>query len=673
MLGFIKRKTASQDDVNKLTKQLNTIEKVSSLLISGLPLETSLTEIAHVIPGVLGVSLVAILVWDENKKQLRLLKTSIPRIAEVFVEKATGSKINEIIYPTSDPANIFTKAIETKTIQSITKVEDSLVPLMSENSAARLVRIIRSEIASLVVVPMTVNNRVLGILALGWKEAEISNSDYGVLTTFSNQAAIAVYNASLYEKIQQQLLDLEDRNVQHEAISKFTNRIISVLDIAELPQVALNTISEILGYITTAYFAFDKENKRLVTTAYSQNTITQRGINILPKAPEEYIFDLDDPDIQDTILIRAFKEEKIVYSDNINDIAKKVVSPVIMRAVQGIMKVKSFVAVPVKSKSEIVAIICFMIQNRTPDELSQIDINTMDILANQIGIAFDNAKLYGEAQKALNELETKYREERDMIGILGHELRTPLTVAIGNAELILKKLKEYNQELDKEYLSSKIERIFDSILKERDIVETALSTSRIDNNKITLQISKFDIRDIVNYAISAYTPDAVEKKLKLELNLPDSIPHNITTDAGKLQEIVNNLISNAIKYTHEGCIKVTLNSDQANIYINVEDTGEGIPADEIPKLGQKFYRINQHLDKENDVVRAGGTGLGLYVVKSYLTIMGGELRVTSELGKGSTFTAVVPIEKEGLGDSKMADTASIMNNADMFVQMGLGR
>jgi signal transduction histidine kinase len=285
--------------------------------------------------------------------------------------------------------------------------------------------------------------------------------------------------------------------------------------------------------------------------------------------------------------------------------------------------------------------------------------NFNQILNSKIKLA--TAKI--RKQKAV--IEEKYRIERDMIGIMGHELRTPITVARGMTELILAKINS-GQDLDFNYLKEKLEKIHISITKEADLIQTMLSTSHVDNSKINLQATQFNIVDTIEFSLQAYQKDAEAKQLKLAFENHKADGLLITNDPNRVQEIINNLISNAIKYTNQGSVTVTLDEKDGQVIFSVKDTGIGIPKKELQNIGKKFYRVHQHLNSSHTIVRAGGTGLGIYVVKGLLKAMGGELLIESEVNVGSTFTAIFPIVIETNRSSvPVADTA------DMFIKLGL--
>lgn len=878
MFSFLPRRLKREDDPEQLKKQLHTIEDISSLLLSGSPLEDSLNEITKVIPSVLGVSLVAILLWDEKNKHFKLAKTSIPRAAKMFVELTMGTKIYEIVYPSTNPDNLFVKSIRTKSIQSTQDVEDALLPLMSKEKAANLVKIVKTQIKTLVSVPMAVKGDIIGAVALGWKEDELTAHDKHLLSTFANQASIAIYNSKLYNQVQDQIRDLEERNDQLQSIANFTNNIISTLDPSRLAQSVIDSVNEIYPDATVTYAKIDKSGRYVNLNSITQNKFTQLSLSFLPRSVFEYSVDLTDPDLQDTVIVRAIKENRIVMSDDLIDLTKKLVPDSIVRKIQKvtgirsvvvipiddkdrpkgvlcilnkhkgiheytdlelstlsiiadqigiatensnlynqtqkqaidlldrnrqleviseftntvitsletesiaqesldgienilgyrggvyikldeeqqslklyrftnnelivkggflmeskfepvvlpldapeyaqstimrsfkenkilitdsfeiavkglisretsaelkeILQIESIVSIPVRNQTSVVGVLLFLVQDKKPDQLSDLEIDTMAIISGQIGIALNNANLFTQVQKALDEakvsnllLQQKYQEERDMIGILGHELRTPLAIAKSNLELLSSKINSQHS-IDLEYAQKKINTVHDAIVRESRIVEAALATSHVDNNKIHLLIHSVDVAEIIReYGINPNKREAESKGLDLYFeNSDESI--FINTDGTKFQEIVTNLINNAVKYTNQGHVKVWIEKDEEYLYVHVEDSGIGIAESDIAKLGGRFHRIQQYTkDNESHIVRPGGTGLGLYIIKAYLKAMGGELRVSSKFGKGSTFTAVIPLDIEEVieHDKSHFYEPPTSNDDDLFVQMGLSK
>lgn len=238
------------------------------------------------------------------------------------------------------------------------------------------------------------------------------------------------------------------------------------------------------------------------------------------------------------------------------------------------------------------------------------------------------------------ELEEARRKERDMVDIMGHELRTPATIVKLNADLLEKYETQVGE--DRKSYEKYLSRIKNAINNEIDIINTLLSSAKLEGNRMVINNEEVELYSKVEECISSHKKDASNKGLKLFNKLPKDIP-NVYADKSRVLEILHNLVSNAIKYTEKGSISIEGSYNNSNVTIKVIDTGIGISQRDLDRLGEKFYRVNNYTDdKGTDIVRPGGTGLGLYVTFNLVKNMGGSVKVTSELGKGSEFIFSLP-------------------------------
>ena len=239
-----------------------------------------------------------------------------------------------------------------------------------------------------------------------------------------------------------------------------------------------------------------------------------------------------------------------------------------------------------------------------------------------------------ELQIKVKELEEARRKENDMIDIMGHELRTPATIVKLNAEM-LRKYIDSNPEEYAKYL----DRISKAIDTEIGLINTLLTSAKLEGNKVEIRREKVDIKESIEMSVHG-NEKALKERVKIYTEIEKGLPFAYA-DKIRVMEVLDNLISNAVKYTEKGRIDIQARSKGENIQISVRDTGKGIPKEDIPKLGSKFYRANNYLGSK--IVRPGGTGLGLYVTFRLVKLMGGKISVESEEGKGSTFTFTLPI------------------------------
>lgn len=238
------------------------------------------------------------------------------------------------------------------------------------------------------------------------------------------------------------------------------------------------------------------------------------------------------------------------------------------------------------------------------------------------------------------------REQAEFISTASHEMRTPVAAIEGYLGLALNTQTATIDEKARMYLTKAQEaakhlgRLFQDLL---DI-------SKLEDGRITNNPKIIDVPAFVRSLLDDFSGQFAEKGLSIVYgpNTGSQGGQTITpifyanVDADHLHEIISNLITNAIKYTKEGTVTVDVTGDNDHVYISIKDTGIGIPAEDLPHLFQKFYRVDN-----TDTREIGGTGLGLYLSRHLAEALGGHLNVTSEYGVGSTFTIDLPrVSKE---------------------------
>ncbi len=314
----------------------------------------------------------------------------------------------------------------------------------------------------------------------------------------------------------------------------------------------------------------------------------------------------------------------------------------------------------------------FMGDKKDSSNYSIQDIDYIHSIALLVSVALQRAHLHQEVlsfnetlqvrinkatedlMKKFKELEEARKKESNMIDIMGHELRTPATVVKINVEMLGNwKEKTVLEEAEIKHFHEfdiYTKRIRESIENEIRIINVLLVSAKLEGEKLELFKTPVDILNTIELGIEGQRKKADLKGISLLFNTPENpkeFPY-VLADKGRVQEIVDNLINNAVKYTDVGSVTVSVTYDDQNVFVSVTDTGKGIAEENIPKLGTKFFRTDQYISEDNgsaQLVRPGGTGLGLYVVYGLVKAHGGEMKVTSELGKGSTFTFNIPIAR----------------------------
>lgn len=248
-------------------------------------------------------------------------------------------------------------------------------------------------------------------------------------------------------------------------------------------------------------------------------------------------------------------------------------------------------------------------------------------------------------RQAKSEAEEANRAKSDFMASMSHELRTPLNSVIGFANLMLKRGDADMPARDREFL----ERILANGKHLLSLINQILDLSKIESGKMELEVERVDLRELIPTLIAEMEGQVADRGVKLRhgWNQP---PKSIQTDAGKLKQVLINLVGNAIKFTEEGEVEVQVETDPDTgdpELIHVRDTGIGIPEDRLRRIFEAFRQADGSTSR-----RFGGTGLGLTISRSLCRLMGHELSVSSQEGVGSTFTIhlnVGPGAKAGEG------------------------
>jgi len=244
------------------------------------------------------------------------------------------------------------------------------------------------------------------------------------------------------------------------------------------------------------------------------------------------------------------------------------------------------------------------------------------------------AQMVSCLNQMLDRLDKSFRRVRQFSGDASHELRTPLTILRGETEVTLRWAK--TPEEFRDMLRSNMEEID----RMERIIESLLTLAKSEVGELTLEMKELSLSDLVQelYLQSRLLSEVKQIEVQLLLNVKEEI--RIRGDELRLRQMFLNLISNAIKYTPEnGHLEIVLSMDNSFACVDIIDSGIGIPAEHLPHIFDRFYRVDKARNRMD-----GGTGLGLAIVKWIAEAHGGSITVTSEVKKGSSFSVSLPIE-----------------------------
>jgi signal transduction histidine kinase len=292
----------------------------------------------------------------------------------------------------------------------------------------------------------------------------------------------------------------------------------------------------------------------------------------------------------------------------------------------------SYLRVPLIAKDEILGFLTFF--TREEHVFNADEVKFLTTLAGEAAIAIHNSQLYEEMRRS-----NKIKDE--FLSIMSHELRTPISVVMGYTQLLKEGALGETNSQQAEALSTIAARSKNL----SSMIDSVLYATALESGAAKLETGQVNLKDLLFEIKRDYEPRA-GAKIRLIWDFPPELP-DIESDGSKLKHILQNIINNAIKFTEEGVVTTSVRylPDAKALEFRVADTGIGISAAEHAKIFERFYQIDGSRTR-----RFEGVGLGLYIVKEFTELLGGQVVVESEPDTGSTFTITIPAKIAGQQD-----------------------
>jgi signal transduction histidine kinase/HAMP domain-containing protein len=302
-----------------------------------------------------------------------------------------------------------------------------------------------------------------------------------------------------------------------------------------------------------------------------------------------------------------------------------------LRPMLGRLGYRSLLAVPLLREERIMG--GLTIYRRATGSFSTEVVNLLQTFAAQSVVAIQNARLFREIEEKSRQLEVANRHKSDFLANVSHDLRTPLNSIIGFTRIVLRRTGDQIPDLQKENLQ-KVLISSEHLLK---LINGLLDLAKIEAGKMDVIAEPVRVDDIVSMATATVEPLLKDGRVRFVKDIPPDLPP-LNTDRDKLRQILLNLLSNAAKFTEKGEIKVAAWQENGNVKLTVSDTGIGMKKEALDHIFEEFQQA-----EKTTASKYGGTGLGLAIVKKFTNLMGGDIAVESEVGKGSKFTITIPM------------------------------
>jgi signal transduction histidine kinase/CheY-like chemotaxis protein len=469
------------------------------------------------------------------------------------------------------------------------------------------------ESKSLIAVPIISSDRVLGVISMENFENEYaySESDIRLLTTIAASMGAALENAHLFDETQRLLKETEQRAAELGAINTVSTALVSELD--------LGTLIRMVGEQTRSIFKADIAYVALLDRA--SNTIN---------FPYTYGEDLTPIKFGEGLTSRVIQtNQPLLINQELDRKLLEIGATAIGK------QSLSYLGVPIIESGKAVGVLS--VQSTSEEGIfDEADARLLSTIASSVSTALNNAQLFTEAQKARAAAEQANQAKSAFLANMSHELRTPLNAIIGFTRIVRRKAEGLLPDKQTENL----DKVLTSGEHLLNLINTVLDIAKIEAGRMDVLAANFRIGALVDLCANTAQP-LLRPGVVLEKQVDENLSM-VYSDQDKIRQIILNLLSNAAKFTHEGKIILSANRDGENLRLAVSDTGIGISEEALPRIFKEFQQADTSTTRQY-----GGTGLGLSISRNLARLLGGDINVESELGKGSTFTAVIPIQFRG--------------------------
>ncbi|PYK49848.1 MAG: hypothetical protein DME20_05765 [Verrucomicrobia bacterium] len=435
-----------------------------------------------------------------------------------------------------------------------------------------------------------------------------------LVTTFADQAVIAIENVRLLQELQQRTRELQLSLEEVAALSEVSRAVSASLNLHEVLNAVAGHAVNLSKSDGCGIFEFN-ETRRVLDVVASNNLS-----NEFLSAVRSTIIDLGT-----TTIGQAAESGQPLQ---VSDVAEAYNHPFREFALKE--GFRSVLTVPMRGDGVTRGIVLL---RRSPGQFDERVTNLLTALASQSKVAIENARLFSEIEDKGRQIEAANRHKSEFLANMSHELRTPLNAIIGFSEVLLDPSLKVTEEEQSQFLTD----VLSSGRHLLGLINEILDLAKIEAGKMELQIEPALLSDIFDSVQNTMRSLAAKKSIDLRVESV-TVPEPFPMDGARVKQVLLNLVGNAVKFTPEGGrVWVRADSKDGAVCVEVGDTGPGIPAEDQERIFLEFQQAG------TDAGKPQGTGLGLALAKKFVEMHGGKIWLESELGKGSRFFFRLPI------------------------------
>ncbi len=476
-------------------------------------------------------------------------------------------------------------------------------------------------------IPLLANDELKGLMAV-WRHGTdnlFTEAEMEFMNNLARQAVIAIQNTQLFNEMQNLLMQTEQRAAELSILNSVGESMTRTLDVHTVTQNVGNKIKEIFNAEIVDILLYNPTTNIVqLVFSYSNNT------NYEAEPPWELGEGLTSKIImsQQPLLLNTAEEI------NLNGAAAYVTAP------EDEEDIQSYLGVPIMVGERVLGVVD--VQSYKAGAFNEGSLRLLQTLSANMGVAIENARLFNETQRLFDEAqdardaaEHANQAKSAFLANMSHELRTPLNAIIGFTRIVRRKAEgalpdKQIENLDKVLASS------EHLL---GLINTVLDIAKIESGRMDVQAANFNAVALIDLCANTAAP-LLKPTVRLVREVDETLSI-IHSDQDKIKQIILNLLSNAAKFTHAGKITLKARLEQDTFRVEVSDTGIGISEEALGRVFEEFQQADTSTTRQY-----GGTGLGLTISRNLARLLGGDLTVTSEYGKGSTFTLTLPTRYE---------------------------